>query len=179
LDWGIDGCHAAQKPTFAARCKVRPPSQGIERAYDLRMSEESEQLKARTMRFALDVCALIKKLPRDEPGPTVKRQLARSSTGLAFNYRASCRARSHKEFTSKIGVVAEEADEAQGWLEFIEAATLIYDPSLKRLVIESTELTKIASASYGTARAKEREERGRRRAERQCRSSRERDADAV
>src|SRR5262249_38018388 len=128
------------------------------------MSEESEQVKARTMRFALDVCALIKKLPRDEPGRTVKRQLARSSTGVAFNYRASCRARSHKEFTSKIGVVAEEADESQGWLEFIEAAKLVYDSSLKRLVIESTELTKIASASYGTARAKEREERRKRRA---------------
>jgi hypothetical protein len=38
---------------------------------------------------------------------------------------------------------------------------------LKRLVIESTELSKIASASYGTARAKEREERRKRRAKRQ------------
>jgi len=133
------------------------------------MSEEAERLKARTMRFALDVCALIKKLPRDGPGPTVKRQLARSSTGVTFNYRASCRARSHKEFTSIIGVVAEEADESEGWLEFVQAAKLIYDSSLKRLIIESTELTKIASASYGTARAKEREERRKRRAGRQRR----------
>jgi hypothetical protein len=35
------------------------------------MSDISDQLKALTMRFALDTCALIKKLPRDEPGPTV------------------------------------------------------------------------------------------------------------
>jgi len=88
------------------------------------------------MQFALDVCDLIKQLPHDEPGPTVKRQLAKSSTGLAFNYRASCRARSHAEFTSKISVVAEEADETQGWLEF--------------------ELSAIMSASVGTARYKER-----------------------
>jgi len=78
------------------------------------MSEQADLLKARTMRFALDVCALIKHLPHEEPGPTVKRQLAKSSTGLAFNYRASCRARSHAEFTAKIGLVAEEADETQG-----------------------------------------------------------------
>jgi hypothetical protein len=41
-----------------------------------RMSEASEQLKARTMRFALDICRLIKELPIAEPGPTVRRQLA-------------------------------------------------------------------------------------------------------
>jgi four helix bundle protein len=127
------------------------------------MSDISEQMKARTMRFALDVCGLIKQLPREEPGPTVRRQLARSATGLAFNYRASCRARTHKEFTAKTGLAAEEADESQGWLEFIDAGQLISDRQLTRLVDESTELTKIVSASYGTARAKEREERQKRR----------------
>ena len=123
------------------------------------MSEQSELLKDRTMRFALDVCALLKKLPAFEPGPTVRRQLARSSTGLAFNYRATCRARSHTEFTSKMGVAAEEADESQGWLDFIQAAKLIASPEVTRLVNESTELVAIFSASVGTARYKERNKR--------------------
>jgi four helix bundle protein len=87
--------------------------------------------------------------------------LAKSSTGLAFNYRASCRARSHAEFTAKIGLVAEEADETQGWLEFIEAGRLISSPDVQRLLIEATELSAIMSASVGTARYKERT-RGRR-----------------
>ena len=39
------------------------------------MSEQAELLKARTMRFSLDVCGLLKQLPYDEPGPTVRRQL--------------------------------------------------------------------------------------------------------
>lgn len=47
------------------------------------------------MRFVVDVCALIKQLPASEPGPTVKHQLAKSSTSVAMNYRSSCRARSH------------------------------------------------------------------------------------
>jgi len=120
------------------------------------MSEQAERLKQRTMRFALDVCELIKHLPANEPGPTVKRQLAKAATSVAFNYRATCRARSHAEFTAKIGLVAEESDETQGWLEFIEAARLVDSPALSRLMQESSELSGIFSASVGTARYKER-----------------------
>ena len=115
--------------------------------------------KARTMRFALDVCGLIKHLPQAEPGPTVRRQLAKAATSMAFNYRASCRARSHAEFTAKIGLVAEEADESQGWLEFTDAAKLIVSTELTRLVNESHELAAIFSASSGTARYKQRNQR--------------------
>lgn len=81
------------------------------------MSSQAEELKTRTMRFALDICRFIKRLPVDEPGPTAKRQLAKAATSVALNYRATCRARSHNEFTAKIGIVAEESDEVQGWLE--------------------------------------------------------------
>ena len=116
------------------------------------MSEMAEQLKKRTMKFALATCALIKELPYDEPGPTVKRQLAKSSTSVAFNYRAACRARSHDEYTSKMGLVSEQADESFGWLEFIEEGGLLRSKESSRLVDESRELVKIMSASYGTAR---------------------------
>src|SRR5438067_3228820 len=116
------------------------------------MSDVADQLKQRTMRFALDVCALICDLPSFEPGPTAKHQLAKASTGVAFNYRATCRARSHAEFTARMGVVAEEADETQGWLEFIEAAELLDHEGLSRLIVEATELAAITSAAYGTAR---------------------------
>jgi four helix bundle protein len=72
---------------------------------------------------------------------------------------ASCRARSHAEFTAKIGVVAEEADETQGWLEFIEAGNLIPARELTSVLAEASELAAIFSASVGTARAKERRNR--------------------
>jgi four helix bundle protein len=120
------------------------------------MGETAEQLKRRTMRFALDVCALIRELPAFEPGPTVQRQLARAATGVAFNYRATCRARSHADFTARMGVVAEEADEAQGWLEFLESAHLLKSETLTRLIAEAAEIVSITSAAYGTARRTER-----------------------
>ena len=113
------------------------------------------------MRFALGACSLIKQLPHSEPGQTVRRQLTKSATSVAFNYRASCRARSHAEYTAKIAVVAEEADESLGWLEFVEAAKLLASAELDRLIAEARELTAIMSAFHGTARYKERN-RGRR-----------------
>ena len=82
--------------------------------------------------------------------------MSKAATSVAFNYRAACRGRSHKEYTAKIGLVAEEADESVGWLEFIEAARLLKSPELIRLIVESRELSAIMSASFGTARYKER-----------------------
>jgi four helix bundle protein len=119
------------------------------------MGEIAEQLKARTMRFALDVCALIQQLPTGEPSWTVQHQLAKAATSVAFNYRAACRGRSHAEYTAKIGLVSEESHESQGWLEFIEAAKLVESEELQRLLAESRELAAIMSASYGTARYQE------------------------
>ena len=46
------------------------------------MGDIDEQLKARTMRFSLDVCALIQRLPNGEPGWTVQHQLAKAATSV-------------------------------------------------------------------------------------------------
>ena len=110
------------------------------------------------MQFAVDVCALIKLLPASEPGPTVRHQLAKSSTSVAMNYRSSRRARSHAEFTARIGIVADEADETLGWLQFIERSGLVNSPELARLLIEATEIVHIFAASAGTARHRQRTE---------------------
>jgi four helix bundle protein len=120
------------------------------------MSEASEALKGRALRFAVDACTLLKRLPEEEPGRTVKCQLARAATGVAFNHRNSCRARSHAEFTARIAIVADEADEALGWLEFVRDAGLSASPELTRLLTEADELAAVFSASLGTARRRER-----------------------
>jgi len=123
------------------------------------MPGQSDQLKARTRRFALDVLELIKLLPRDEPAATIKRQLTKSATSVDMNYRACCRARSHAEFTAKIGVVAEEADESASWLDLIGEAKIPRCELLLRLQKEGHELEAMFSASAGTARGNERRHR--------------------
>src|SRR5262245_66694323 len=76
-------------------------------------------LKARTKQFALRVMKLIDALPRTIQGHAIAKQIIRSATSVAANYRAACRARSRAEFIAKIGVVGEEADESCFWLELI------------------------------------------------------------
>ncbi|MCU0335936.1 MAG: four helix bundle protein, partial [Chitinophagaceae bacterium] len=76
----------------------------------------SEILKARTKRFALSVIELTALLPNNRVGWTFTDQVVRSATSIAANYRAVCRAKSDKDFVSKMETVIEEADETKFWL---------------------------------------------------------------
>lgn len=121
------------------------------------MGQQSDALQARIHRFALGVLALIRHLPTSEPGPTIRRQLAQSALAMDMNYRATCRARSHREFTARIAVVAEEADETLGWLTTIADAELLVTPALAESTSEARELRAIVAASAATARRRERQ----------------------
>jgi four helix bundle protein len=120
------------------------------------MNEKRKELEARSERFALDVITLIRMFSLEEPGPTAKRQLAKCATSVAANYRASGRSRSHKEFTSKISQVAEEADECLYWLGVAQKVPLTESTDLPRLIDEADQLTAIFTAMSGTAKKNER-----------------------
>lgn len=77
-------------------------------------------LKIRTKKFALEIINLVEQLPNTISGRAIANQLIRSGTSVAANYRAASRARSDKEFIAKMGVVIEEADESELWLEMIQ-----------------------------------------------------------
>ncbi|MFB6305472.1 MAG: four helix bundle protein [Flavobacteriales bacterium] len=81
--------------------------------------------KKKTKCLALNILELNKILPKNREGNVIGKQLIRSGTSVAANYRAMCRARSSKEFYSKISLTLEEADETLFWLELIEESKLI------------------------------------------------------
>ncbi|MBI5775128.1 MAG: four helix bundle protein [Verrucomicrobia bacterium] len=111
-----------------------------------------QDLKARTKRFALDIILFCRKLPKGIEFDVIRRQLIRSATSVAANYRASQRAKSKADFTHKLGTVEEEADESLFWLEcLVELATREHD-ELKRLLNEANELVSIMVASRKKAR---------------------------
>ena len=93
----------------------------------------SKDLQYRTKKFSLDIIKLAEHLPNNRVGWTFTDQIVRSSTSVAANYRAVCRARSDKEFISKMGIVIEEADETLFWLEMIEETYLIEDLDLRMM----------------------------------------------
>lgn len=79
-----------------------------------------EEIRDRTKKFAIRIVRLFRALPRTTEAQVMGKQLLRSGTSVAANYRSVCRARSTAEFIARIGIVAEEADESVLWLELLE-----------------------------------------------------------
>ena len=111
---------------------------------------DAEVLKKRTKDFALQVLRLCQALPKNYMGDAVGKQLLRSATSVAANYRAACRARSQAEFSAKLQIVIEEADESAFWLELIEESGLLPAERLSDLRKEADELTAIFVSSRKT-----------------------------
>ncbi len=117
------------------------------------MASKPEELKERTKRFAIQVVRLFRELPRTEEARVIGRQLLRSGTSVAANYRAVCRARSKAEFVAKMGVVVEEADESVFWLELLADSGVVRAVRIAELQSEANELLAIFAASQRTARS--------------------------
>ncbi len=113
-------------------------------------------LKARTKAFARSVFKFSRALPRTDEVLVLKRQLLRSASSVAVNYRSACRARSRADFVSELSIVGEEADESALWLEMLsdELRDLRQPPRpiLISMLKEADELVAIMVASKKTAR---------------------------
>ena len=112
---------------------------------------KSAELQQRTKDFALRVLKLIEQLPNTIGGRVLANQVARSATSVGANYRTACRARSRAEFASKLGTVAEEADESLYWLKLIRDGNFVPEKKLASLVSEADELTAIFTAGRRTS----------------------------
>ena len=116
------------------------------------MVSQAERLKERTKQFAIRIVTLFRSLPKTEEGRIIGRQLLRSGTSVAANYRAVCRARSKAEFIAKIGTVVEEADETVFWLEMLIDTRIVSLSRADGLLKEANELLAVFAASQRTAR---------------------------
>ena len=96
-------------------------------------NDRKDALRQRTKAFAGSVVRFYVSLPRQrEELRVLGKQLLRSGTSVAANFRESSRARSTDEFVAKIELCAQEADESQLWLELIRddcgIASRLIDP---------------------------------------------------
>ena len=108
--------------------------------------EFNEKMRERTKKFALDIIKLSDFFPAKTSSKVLEKQLLRSATSLAANFRAACRGRSKNEFYSKICIVVEESDETQFWLELIKDSNIISDIHINPLLNEISEITAIATS---------------------------------
>jgi|SRR5208283_2148524 len=115
--------------------------------------EKAAELKARTKSFAIRIVTLFRSLPRSPDAQTLGKQLLRSGTSVAANYRSVCRSRSRAEFIARMGVVMEEADESAFWLELLSETGVLKAERTGNLLKEANELVAIFGASLRTSKA--------------------------
>jgi four helix bundle protein len=116
------------------------------------MPSQQEELRDRTKAFAVRIVRVYRALPYKTDSQVLGKQLMRSGTAVAANYRAACRARSRAEWVAKIGIVVEEADETVFWLEMLSDCDIVPMKKLESLLTEAHELSAIFTASQFTAR---------------------------
>jgi four helix bundle protein len=117
---------------------------------------DPKKLKERTEKFSKDVVTFCAPLLVNVQAKDMARQLLCAGTAVDSNYGSAQRARTHKEFTAKIGVVLDEVSESLGWLTLLKSSKLVpLTEFFRTLHQESDELTRIFAKSYQTAKSKE------------------------
>jgi four helix bundle protein len=112
----------------------------------------AEQLRQRTKQLAIRVINMSRTLPRTKEVLVIGDQMIRSATSVGANYRAVCRARSKAEFTSKLSIVIEEADETAFWLDILIETQIDPQERLQSLISETDELLAIYSSARSPIR---------------------------
>lgn len=103
----------------------------------------ADELKHRTIQYSLARLNLVELLPFSSSSKVVSCQIAKSGTSVGANYRAACRARSDREFISKMEIVLEESDETLYWLEIIAEKQWVDKTVVDSVWREGNELTAI------------------------------------
>ena len=123
----------------------------------------SPELAERTRRFAICTVRIgtTWRVPRALESTLV--QFVKAGTAIGANYLAAGAARSYREFTAKLGVVAEEAIEAAYWLEVLSVALAPVPSMVTEALREARQLKGIFQSSYSTAERSLREAERRKR----------------
>ena len=114
----------------------------------------NDVFRERTKNLALAVIKLSEILKKSEGSRIIGKQVLRSATSVAANFRAACRARSAAEYYSKLCIVIEECDETLFWFELIESAGFIKSEQLKELITETYKLLAVFAKTRKTLKSK-------------------------
>ena len=112
------------------------------------------ELRDRTKNFALRIIRLYSALPKSTESQVIGKQLLRSGTSVAANYREASRARSDAELISKLSIVEQELDESLLWMELIVESGIFPEARLTELRGETEELLRMTVASIKTLKSR-------------------------
>ena len=116
--------------------------------------EFNEMMRNRTKGLALEIIKLVGRVKKSLENEIICKQIMRSATSVAANFRAACRARSDNERYAKLCIVVEEADETYFWLDLWKESKLIDAQVIQPVQQEALEILKIMAVSRKNLRIK-------------------------
>jgi four helix bundle protein len=117
---------------------------------------DADDLQRRADAYADASVRFVQGLPHTLVAQRLGSQYHDAATSVAANYRAARHGRSHAEFTAKMGLPSEEADESVFWLQRLIQANISSDVPIEPLLDEAQQLAKIFGTSYRTAKSRRR-----------------------
>ena len=115
-----------------------------------RMTEQ--ELKDRFKQFSIRIIKMVDAMPNTISAMAIAKQIVRSGTSPAANYRAACIGKSNKDFLNKLKMVEEELDETSHWLEIIMETEMLPEHRIAPLYEECVALLKIIVSSIVSTR---------------------------
>jgi four helix bundle protein len=111
-------------------------------------------MRDRTKQFALRIIRMYGELPKRTEAEVMGKQVLRSGTSIAANYRKACRARSDAELLAKLGLVESELDETMLWLELLVESGVVEVSRMSALLSEADELIRMTVAAIKTLKGR-------------------------
>ena len=114
---------------------------------------DEQELKERFRQYSIRIVRMVDSIPTKRIAAlTIAKQVIRSGTSPAANYRAACVAKSKRDFLNKLKIVEEELDETRYWLELMVATDIFPKEKLDSLIQETIELLNIIVKSIVSTR---------------------------
>ena len=114
---------------------------------------DEQELKERFRQYSIRIVRMVDSIPTKRIAAlTIAKQVIRSGTSPAANYRAACVAKSKRDFLNKLKIVEEELDETRYWLELMVDTDIFPKEKLDSLIQETFELLNIIVKSIVSTR---------------------------
>ena len=101
-------------------------------------SENLQDLKERTSKFALQIVRMYALLPKTTEAQVLGKQVLRSGTSVGAHYREGHRAKSDADGVSKFEGLLQELDETDYWLDLLVKAGIVPAKTLEPLMNHSS-----------------------------------------
>ncbi len=94
------------------------------------------------------------RLPKTAEAQVLGKQVLRSGTSVAANYREASRARSDAELVAKLGIVEQELDESMLWFELLVESNIVAVDTVAALQQEADELIRMVVTAIKKLKAR-------------------------